>query len=1334
MKRMLIKWGIASVLLVTILLVALTGTLLLICATESGTQFAWQRVQVFLPETIKLQMLKGRLAGPLKITGLNVKTEGFNLELDNFEFDWQPSQLLRKILDVELIAVEGLRYTQLETAEPVVEEEPTPFALPETIELPLEVRLGQVRLNDFEFRSAQDSEPFVIDSARLAAAVSMQNIDLQDVQISSPAFFLEGGGHLVAARDYPLNGEFRWQLPVPNYPAVSGLTTLSGSLRELTINQTIDTPYAVQASVLLREPLTKLEFEVAVELDPLNLQSLNPDFPAINVQLAVTGKGEPKDIAFSLDGWADDPVMGRFDVVAGGRFAAQTVNLDEVTITVPEQPARLTGSGQIKLAESLGLNITLDWQKLQWPLKGEPMITSSIGSVQLTGTPENIHADLDVTVGDNGNITGRVDRDDQRVDLALDWRDLQWPLKQPKVQSTQGKVAINGMIDDYSLDMQAGVIVPELTDATLLLKGKGSQQDLQLSQIAISALEGTIKGTAALSWQPELKGSVDITGSDLNPGVLLKEWPGRLAIGVRAEGGMQESQPVIQVEKLHVQGKLRGHELSLDGAGSYDEKLTVLKKLVLSSGSTRLEADGSISDALAVNWQVQSKDLGTLLPNASGRIDGKGRLSGSVKKPLLTAVLGAEQLSYPGYRLRSLLLDADLDLTGVKQSRVSLNLEDGNAAGVELKKITFNGKGDPDAHSITLTADTSSGQAEIALEGQLLNFRQPEMAWNFRLEQLKLKYPDLDGWDLQMPSTGRIAAGRAELSRSCLQSGDALLCLQGKQSTAGTQAEFALKELPFSYLAPYLPLDIDVDGTLEGKGMYSQSADREPSVDITVNSSMIRLLAHEAKEEGVTERLIVAFQPGNIQLQMQQGGLQARMELPLSDTDGIALQASVPSGPNPLLERPLTGQMTAEIENLDFIADLIPDVQDLAGRLNSNMELMGSLGAPVLSGRLALTDGAAKLEGPGLHLKNIELTLSGERDGKIRLTASAFSENGELKIDGIGDLRGKETAADITVKGEKFRLINTLEAQVDASPDLTIGLHGNRVEVGGKVVIPSAKIKLKSLPESAVKISEDQFIVTSDEHESNGNESARETHARVRIVLGDDVSFNGFGLNARIKGNILAIEKPGEPTTGSGELQILDGEYRAYGQGLVIENGRILFAGGPINQPGLDVRAVRRPAKDITVGVLVRGSLNNPDFTLYSDPTMTQGNQLSYLVLGRPMSGSSTSEGSALSRAALALGLKRGSSVAAKIGGKLGLDQFGVASSEAGSGSDPKNASFVIGKYLSPELYVSYGLGLFDPVSTVRLQYAISSHWELVTESSGAASGGDIFYTIETGK
>jgi translocation and assembly module TamB len=125
---------------------------------------------------------------------------------------------------------------------------------------------------------------------------------------------------------------------------------------------------------------------------------------------------------------------------------------------------------------------------------------------------------------------------------------------------------------------------------------------------------------------------------------------------------------------------------------------------------------------------------------------------------------------------------------------------------------------------------------------------------------------------------------------------------------------------------------------------------------------------------------------------------------------------------------------------------------------------------------------------------------------------------------------------------------------------------------------------------------------------------------------------------------------------------------------------------------------------------------------------MQQQEQLSYLVLGRPLQGASQSEESALSRAALALGLRGGNFVSERINENLGLDEFGI---QTAPGESSSTASFVIGKYLSPSLYVSYGIGLFESVSTLNLRYTISDRWTISTESSSEGSGGDIVYSIE---
>src|SRR5690606_27525042 len=129
-----------------------------------------------------------------------------------------------------------------------------------------------------------------------------------------------------------------------------------------------------------------------------------------------------------------------------------------------------------------------------------------------------------------------------------------------------------------------------------------------------------------------------------------------------------------------------------------------------------------------------------------------------------------------------------------------------------------------------------------------------------------------------------------------------------------------------------------------------------------------------------------------------------------------------------------------------------------------------------------------------------------------------------------------------------------------------------------------------------------------------------------------------------------------EPTTGSGELRVEEGTYEAYGQELEIRTGRLLFAGGAIARPGIDIEAVRRPAEDILVGARVRGTLSQPELSVFSEPPMPEQEQLSYLVLGRPLEGASASESSAMSQAAMALGLRGGNFVSERLNETLGFD------------------------------------------------------------------------------
>src|SRR5699024_3416322 len=114
-------------------------------------------------------------------------------------------------------------------------------------------------------------------------------------------------------------------------------------------------------------------------------------------------------------------------------------------------------------------------------------------------------------------------------------------------------------------------------------------------------------------------------------------------------------------------------------------------------------------------------------------------------------------------------------------------------------------------------------------------------------------------------------------------------------------------------------------------------------------------------------------------------------------------------------------------------------------------------------------------------------------------------------------------------------------------------------------------------------------------------------------------------------------------------------------------------------------------------------------------------------LLGRPLEGASGGEKNLVAKAALALGGGRANKGLGGVGETLGLDEIGIGS-EAGHGAE--DAAFMVGKYLTPKLYISYGIGLFNSVATLSLRYALNSHWKLESSTSSIATGADIIYSF----
>ncbi|HEX7081727.1 MAG TPA: translocation/assembly module TamB domain-containing protein [Gammaproteobacteria bacterium] len=1299
---------------VTIGALALAGLLLLVAVTaawllgtESGLRFAFARAAGYLPEGIEIGAVQGTASGPLVVRDVRVNMQGFSLALDRLELEWRLSALFGRELRVERLRADGLRYTAHEQPPPPPEEK-QPFELPERIDLPLDVFVDDARVRDIAVQGTGQGEPFVVHALELVAQWTDHSLEIENLALEAPLVDARAQASVLPRGNYPLEASLAYTVRPPQLAPLTGSTRIDGSLADLRLLQTFAEPYNLRLQATAQDVLDELRFDADLEVTRVRLAQVASNLPPAVVSTKINATGGLDAIRVELNAQGSEPEIGPIEVDFAGEVSPEAIAIDRLTA--------ILANGRIQ----------------------------ADGRVELTGS-------------------------EPRVDVAADWSGLQWPLSgSPQVASERGRLEVTGTLADYRARLDAALGVPNQADGRVALAGTGDDRHFDVASLDVATLEGTLHGTAGIAWAPVLAGRVDLTGRGLNPAGLAGAWPGRIDLAIRGEGSMPDTGATARLDTLHAEGRLRGRPVALDARGRFDDGALALDTFELRSGTTRVAADGRIGEQLAVDWSIASDDLAAVLPEAGGQVKGRGKVGGTLKAPDITAELSGSELRYADYRLASLELSADVAAGGTSRSELVLSLGRAALGGVDVEALSLQGAGTRGEHTLTLEAQTSAGRLDLGVDGALA----ADNAWAFVVRRLDYAHPKLESWSLQAPARGHVSAAGTGLEPLCLEGGSARLCVEGERRRGRLAAGFELEDLPLAVANAFLPPAAAIEGAIGGSGRLvipRRNPPGGPTVRLNLHTTPIELLTGDDAE---TRRPVLAFAAGDLALDVQGAeGAELTLDLPLESGGGLVAKGTIAPGDGALTARPLEARLQARLPELGFLTRFTPQISSLRGRIEGDLGVSGTLAAPALNGSLALEDGAATLPGPALRLREINAAVRGRGAGDLDVEMRARSGEGMLRVEGTAGSDAAGPHADLQIRGEDFTVFDTPEATVSVAPDLDAKLANNRLEVTGIVRVPEATIELQEAPETAVGVSPDQVIVHADSGEQAA-EQALAVAAKIQVILGDPeeaqaeegageaaaeaiepqsveeepVSFIGFGLSAALAGDLTVTQAPNEPTTATGEISVTKGFYTAYGQDLEIQRGRVIFAGGPIDEPGLDVRAVRQPAEDILVGVEVRGRLMEPEFSIFSDPSMSESEQLSWLVLGRGLEGGQASESSALARAALALGIKGGNFLTQQFGDKLGVDQIGIetmsgggngeatgadGNGEAEAGNSSEQAALVVGKYLSPDLYVSYGIGLLDPVTTLKLSYALSSKWRLVTESSSEQSGGDLFYTIE---
>lgn len=355
----------------------------------------------------------------------------------------------------------------------------------------------------------------------------------------------------------------------------------------------------------------------------------------------------------------------------------------------------------------------------------------------------------------------------------------------------------------------------------------------------------------------------------------------------------------------------------------------------------------------------------------------------------------------------------------------------------------------------------------------------------------------------------------------------------------------------------------------------------------------------------------------------------------------------------------------------------------------------------------------------GLDVRDLRLGVRSQGADRLVYDGGARSGDGELKVSGatrIDPARGFPT--EVRVTGHDFSVVRVPEYRAVVSPDLLLRLSAAEAAVEGRLLVPAARIKPRSLPEGTVSPSPD-LVMRGEERRQQGQ--GLPLTVRVDVRFGDQVLVDAFGLRGRLSGHLGVAQQPGKDPRGTGRVGVVDGVYTGLGRDLTIERGWLVYASSPLDNPGLDIQAVSK-GPEVTAGVRVTGLAREPRLEFFSTPPRPQSDVIGYLVLGRPLDSSASDQDRQAVKGAAAMA--GGRLLAGELGRQLGIDRLSV---EDGGAAGP---SLAVGQYLSPRLFVEYLSSLRSSVNRLRLRYDLTRRLQLQTET-GDAQGADLFYTIE---
>jgi translocation and assembly module TamB len=810
----------------------------------------------------------------------------------------------------------------------------------------------------------------------------------------------------------------------------------------------------------------------------------------------------------------------------------------------------------------------------------------------------------------------------------------------------------------------------------------------------------------------------------------------------------------IQMDTLVADAGFQNQNLQIDSLWLKTENLTM-------NASGNYHLDGVSDLRLSANFE-SIEEFSPYIPldsfKTSGNID--AHLQGTTDSMGIAANLKLNSTQYNEITLQSFTLNANANINPQDTTFDAHGIANELVSGENnLDSIAFDVEGNLD--SMFLAANIANSDINTQIKtgftpGDILTFTISEWQINYKNQEWMLQ---------QTPATVKIDSLTYSVDNFKLASGQGdssmYILLQGEITRNG-QEDFLIEiaNIDLKKIDQMFELETNVSGTF----------DMKMNIEGTAQSPVIEG-SYQLSEAAFNEYNFTEFKGG---LNYKDEHLNFSTLVIPEDSGKVDITASVPLVINPDTmgfhfnpKDSIDGRLIVEKFPLAILR-AFNITGDIAGHLEGEVSLGGTAESPQTEGNLRLQNASVEIDKYGIDYREIRLNLNFDNNKLVLDTLNIRSDDGSLT--GTGEVnfesdfyKGNVSQSQINLDFDQFNLVDHDQFNMQVTGNANLGGEKGNVVYGGDLKIPQAEIYLPAIlgmvgqmnvpeiPKPILVREVERMDVSADSIEIQTFSPPKpasnmqftylnDLQGQLRIRIPKNTWIKNEDMRVEISGE-LELRKNKEYFELFGSVDVVRGQYDLLGKTFNITEGSVSFQGGEEIQPRLNINATyafRNAQKaQQNLSVQITGTPESPEVNFLLDgSSISEGDALSYILFGKGMNELTLSEqenvagsGNIAERAAASV---LSAQLSSFLGSKLNVDYIEVKS----QGSFD-NASVVVGKYITNDLFVSYEqrFGEVDEKDVakyeVKLEYELFRFLFFELNNSSNDSGFDVIVKFD---